>query len=307
MDICDQKFINDNVTVIIRTIGERTEKLCYELLQKQVSEENIYRVSEVPFTAALEKTFSVAIKADRKWTFVVDADVLIRPGVLGVLIEQAEALEENIFGIVGQVIDKFFGSPRKAGNHLYRTKLMHSALQYIPNPLDAIRPESFVKIKMRENGYDGKELETIVGLHDFEQSYRDIYRKSFVQAKKHKSTVHSLIPLWQHLATEDMDYIIALRGFEDGNNYTDFVGIDQNSIFLTTFDDVLLDLQLSEKKQIKDLTEIGLLWEVACHVVPVFQKYAIEQQMKDLRNSNSYRLGWALLSPVRCIKSIMQK
>ena len=92
-------FIRHNVTVIIRSVGERTEKLCCELLKKQVPPENIFKVCEAPFTEALKKTFTVAIEANRTWTFVVDADMLVRPGALQELVEKAEAAEENIFEI----------------------------------------------------------------------------------------------------------------------------------------------------------------------------------------------------------------
>ena len=315
----DQSFIDDNVTVVIRTIGERTERLCYELLKKQVPEENMYMVCESPFTEALKKTFNIAIEANRKWTFVVDADVLIHPRALSELVEHAETEEDTIFGIEGKVIDKFLDSQREAGNHFYRTKLMQNALQYVPNHLDEIRPESFVKMKMRENGYAWQVEEIIVGLHDFEQSYRDIYRKSFVQAKKHYSRVHKMIPPWDYLARLDTDYVIALKGFEDGKNYPERVGVDQNSDFLTRFDGILLDLNVREKDHINDLIEIDILWTVACyfsHILRFNKKEherkdkrmkVLEKQIEGLLNSNSFKLGWAVLGPVRFLKNLMQK
>lgn len=239
-------FINKNLTVIIRTVGERTTELCYELVKKQIAEENIHIISETPFTEAVRKTFEVGMRENRKWTFVVDADVLLKPTVIEKLVCHAETLDEYVFEIEARIIDKFLFSPREAGNHLYRTVLMEQALKYIPEPYSEIRPETYVKDAMKKDGFSWIVMENIVGIHDYEQYYTDIYRKSFIQAKKHFEQVSGILSDWKEKSIQDKDFLVALYGFEDGCNFKDIIAIDAslNSIFK----DRLVELNISEKK-----------------------------------------------------------
>jgi len=208
--------INNNLTVIIRTVGERTTDLCHLLLKKQVAAENIHLVQETPFTAAVKKTYELALQENRKWTFVIDADLLPASGIIAAMVAYAETLKENVFEIEGQVNDKFLESPRRAGNHLYRTRHMTEALKHIPRPTGALRPESMVLNKMSKKGYPWLATNFLVGLHDYEQYYLDIYRKSFTQAGKHRERVNKLLPLWQQKAQTDRDFKVALAGFQHG-------------------------------------------------------------------------------------------
>jgi len=314
MNACDQEFIRSNVTAVIRSVGERTERLCRALLASQVPEGNIHRVCASPFTEALRRTFQVAVEAGRPWTFVVDADVLVRPGALRELLAQAVAAGDSLFEIEGRVLDKFLDSPREAGNHLYRTAFMPAALDLIPGPFEELRPETSVKGAMRARGYECRVLETVVGLHDFEQSYRDIYRKCFVQGKKHAGRVRTLVPLWEYLAADDADFTVALRAFNDGSSYAGSVAIDSDAGFMAACDDVLRELQVSEKHQLDAPGELDVLWSAACVLARIMRRNnrnyrikdkrmgVLEDRIRDLENSTSFRLGWALLTPFRLIK-----
>lgn len=254
----DQEYINKNVTVIIRTVGERTTELCYELLKKQITVENIHIIYETPFTEALRKTFQVGLQENRKWTFVVDADVLVRPGVILELIEYAENVKENVFEMEGKVVDKFLFNlnPREAGNHLYRSILMEKAIDYIPHPFEAIRPETYVKDKMRENGFEWQVISKIIGIHDFEQYYKDIYRKCFIQAKKHTEYGKNLLPIWEKKAEFDNDFKIAINGFKAGLKWNREVAIDKNSTFMDQFEKLIESLELKEKGYMKYSDEV---------------------------------------------------
>lgn len=229
----DISYINKNVTVIIRTVGERTTELCYELVKKQIAAENIHIISETPFTEAVRKTFEVGLRENRMWTFVVDADVLIKPSVIEKIVCHAETFEQNVFEVEGKIIDKFIFNinPREAGNHLYRTSLFEEAMQYVPDPYKEIRPETFIKELMKVNGYPWIKSHTVVGIHDFEQYYKDIYRKCFVQAKKHGYIVNDLVNQWEVLSFRDKDYEFALQGFRAGIGYNGPMLIDKTLPF----------------------------------------------------------------------------
>lgn len=212
-----------DITVIIRTVSERTAKLCYEQVMKQVPKENIYIINEIPFTEALHKTYEIGIRQNRKWTFVVDADVLILPNTINQLIKIADKENDDVFEIQGLIYDKFFLVNRPAGNHLYRTNLLSKAIDFISKQQESIRPEYDTITKMMESGHPYLQTDVIVGLHDFEQYYSDIFRKSMVQAHKHNYLLPLLKPIWEELKTDDFDYQIALWGATFGtinNNIT---------------------------------------------------------------------------------------
>jgi len=247
-----KNFINQNITAIIRSVGERTENLCYELARKQIDEENIHIIRETPFSEAVRKTFEVGIRENRKWTLVLDADVLVRAGVVEDLVGYAENMEDNVFEIEGKIIDKFLFSlnPREGGIHFYRTTYMTEALQYIPKPQDAIRPEFLVKNAMQAQGRPWRVIDLVVGVHDFEQFYRDIYRKCFIQAKKHFVYVEKMLPQWVELSENDPDFQVAVAGFKAGAEYDKAVSIDKNSAFMIAFDKTINNLGLAEKDRL---------------------------------------------------------
>ncbi|MCO4822492.1 MAG: hypothetical protein KC469_10515, partial [Flavobacteriaceae bacterium] len=69
--------MNYNVTVIIRSVGERTTDACFKIISKQVPKTHIHIISEVPFSKAVTETFKIAIRENRNWTLAVDADLLL--------------------------------------------------------------------------------------------------------------------------------------------------------------------------------------------------------------------------------------
>lgn len=217
--------VADEVTAVIRSAGERTEAACNHLLSSQVSEENISVIHERPFTKALERTFEIGMQRGRPWTLVVDADVLIRDGAISQILEMAEQAEDNVFEVQGRMLDKLFGGARPCGLHLYRTALLPEAIDCIPAQGVTMRPETLVLRRMASRGYPWVQEEIVVGLHDYEQYYRDIYRKAFAHAHKHGRYVPHLESLWRRLAEEDPDYQVALWGLRAGQIFDGTVKI----------------------------------------------------------------------------------
>lgn len=211
-----------DLTIIIRSAGERTLPLCRQLLAElHVPDTQVFVVEEVPFSAAMRKSFEIGIRAGRKWTFCVDADVLLRPGAILHMLEEAEKQAENVCEIQGLVLDKFFGGPRPAGNHLYRTSLLQEVLQRIPAEGTDIRPEHYTLESMRAAGYPWVQIPYIVGTHDDYQYFADIYRKCFVQGVKHVYLAGLFVPLWKRSLDTDPDFQVALRAFADSIAYNE--------------------------------------------------------------------------------------
>ena len=93
-----EKSLIDRTSVIIRSAGERTEQLCRKLIIEQgVSPENLVAIKEVPFSAALKKSFQAGIERGLKWTLCNDADVLLRPGAVETIAAIRAAGRRTIF------------------------------------------------------------------------------------------------------------------------------------------------------------------------------------------------------------------
>lgn len=206
----------NQVTMIIRSVNERTEQLCKKLIADQgVDEKSIFIVNEVPFSASMRKSFQLGLKQQKKWTYCVDADVLLRPGSVNKMIEFANRQNQNVCQVQGYMMDKFFGGVRKGGVHVYRTALLNKVLNKIPDEGKSIRPESYMLKQMDRDGYSTAVVPYIVGTHDDEQFNYDIYRKAFVQGVKHLDRAELLVQTWRENCEGDPDFKVALKGFSD--------------------------------------------------------------------------------------------
>lgn len=220
----------EDITIIIRSVRERTEELCKKLILNQgIPEEELTIVREVPFSASMRKSFEIGIESKKKWTLCVDADVLSRPGSIAQMIELAEGQKQNISEIQGYILDKFFGGVRRGGFHMYRSSLLLKVLECIPTEGVDIRPETRTLKEMAKRGYPRAVVPYIVGTHDDEQYNFDIYRKAFVQAVKHLDRADLLISHWKKNAETDQDFKVALTAFSDSIRYTGetFINSDQ--------------------------------------------------------------------------------
>src|SRR5690625_7490036 len=65
-----------------------------------------------------------------------------------------------------------------------------------------------------------------MSLHDFEQFYKDIYRKSFVHARKHPDLLPDMIQRAVLLKDKDPDYLVMLQAIWDSLIDNVEVGID---------------------------------------------------------------------------------
>ena len=169
-----------NVHVIVRHVGERTKELCSERLQQQV--DTVEFVSCTPFSQTVKTCFERAITANKKWTVCVDADVVPSDNCIKKLVDIAEQGPATLFEAQGLVADKVFGVLRPAGNHIYRTSLLPTALQHLAENAGSLRPESGVVWSMaRQEACPWWQDQAFIGLHDHGQFYGDLIRKVLVQ------------------------------------------------------------------------------------------------------------------------------
>lgn len=245
-----KKDIIDDCSVVIRSVGERTEEACKDKLKEVFPEENITVISDRPFSATLRKSLEHGLDKGLPWTFCVDADVLIDRIGVQELFNRARVERDHVFEMHGFVFDKFFNEVRPAGNHLYRTSHIPWAIQAIPQEGDSLRPETTMIKALVSKGLSNRYFEDlIVGIHDFEQYYLDIYCKGYLHAHKHATHVSRLLPFWKNQAETDVDFQVLLWGVAAGVASTGSIFVDKNKVPLDIFH--LYGKNLSEKEQIR--------------------------------------------------------
>lgn len=213
-------MISENVKVVVRSVGERTTDACIQSIVAQGFERNqITVVTAYPFSNALRVSLEAGLDAGKEWTLIVDADVLLRDDAVERLFKYASRRPENICEIHGLVLDKFFNKFRLAGNHLYRTNKIEQVLKKISNDRKITRPETHALNAMAQSGSPFEKIALVVGIHDFEQYRRDIFRKCFLQAHKHLQYSEALISYWRQHVEFDDDYRVALAGYAFGVQY----------------------------------------------------------------------------------------
>ena len=221
------QIANENVTLIIRSVGERTEQACFNLLKNVFDEAQIVIVRETPFSESIRKSFKIAMDRALPWTLCIDADVLVDIEQLPNLIQKALQTDEHVFQVQGLVLDKFIPVIRPAGNHLYRTSLLEKAMPFIPEEGTSLRPETDMLNEMAKQGYPWLQCDVLVGIHDFEQYYEDIYRKCFLQAHKHAYLIPLIETYWIEKSKYDQDFRVALLALRSGKVYGEKIFIDK--------------------------------------------------------------------------------
>ncbi|GAA0871245.1 hypothetical protein GCM10009117_03910 [Gangjinia marincola] len=201
---------SQNILWVIRSAGERTVDACKELIEASVPSDHVVLINERPFSAALKKSFQLCTDSTFEWSIHIDADVLISMKGCEELIAKVNQVDTTVFSVQGVTIDKFIPIYRTAGNGMYRNKVLKQALSLIPNDGEALRPEGELIDRMLKKGYQKLRTNNIVGVHDYEQYYRDIYRKVFLHSKKHLNVLGMASNYWLDNATMDRDYTIAL-------------------------------------------------------------------------------------------------
>jgi hypothetical protein len=207
---------SSDVCVVIRSTGERTEELCRHVAVQQVSEENVVVVHKNPFARAVIRTFEVGLDFNLPWTIALDADVILCQGAVAEIIAQAEARNDRAFMINMKVLDKFAGGAMHRGVHMYRTMLFERARKLVPLDERTTRAESYTVRKMEAAGYPFVQTEVLVGIHEYEQYYRDIYAKRLFRAHKVQYETPFILRRCLRWGLKDQDFWIAAWGLVDG-------------------------------------------------------------------------------------------
>lgn len=209
------------------------------MVERDIGEENVRIIESVPFENAIKESFKIGIESQKKWLVTIDADVLIRKNAIQDLLRIGDSLDDFVFKFEGMLYDGLLLTHRPGGIKIYRTRLLEMAISLIPDPGTQIRPETYTLRAMKDHGYVGLLLDEVVGIHDFEQHYKDVYRKCFVHSRKHSDKTKYLLKKWIKLAGSNPYYDAAILGAKEGFNFRESIPIDTRF-----FENHLKDLNL---------------------------------------------------------------
>jgi len=209
--------------IIIRCCGERTEKKCIKIANL---EGDVHIVKTFPFGESMRQAYKLAIDLNQAWTPMIDADVLLYPGSIKKAIDELSGMlnSNKIFCLDGKTRDKIMMKKRRAGIHIYNTKLLKKAFPYIDNC--QIKPETYVRKKMALKGFSTYKSKIIFGIHDYEQYYRDLWRKAVCQTQKLRKMIKKKPLIWQKLAKKDKDYLVIYHAHSYGKKIQSNILID---------------------------------------------------------------------------------
>jgi hypothetical protein len=219
----------ENVTIVIRNVGERTLESCYKIVSGQVNSSNIFVINETPFSMAVLKTFQIGVESKKDWTLAIDADLLLTENAIEEMVSKANSISGELYVYQGMILDYLFGSYRFGGPHLYKTSVLPEALKIVTNNLSEIRPESFTYGELSKKGFIAYCDNTVYALHDYDQYPKDYYRKGFFHGKKAlNDQLLNLLRFWRQNTSKNLNYQLALSGLFDGLVNEDELEVDMN-------------------------------------------------------------------------------
>lgn len=235
------------MNIIVRASGERTENECIKLVSEQGK---AHVIRACPFGESIRQTYKLAIILNQKWIPVIDADVLLYPDTLQRAIIELEMRHNNkIFCYDGRTQDKIMMKARRAGIHIYRTELLSTAIQFVKDA--KVKPESNVRKNMEQLGFPTYISNFIFGKHDYEQYYKDLWRKAVCQTQKISKQAKSRKNKWKELGRIDKDYFVIYHAYHHGRNLTEQIFIDARKTY--DAEERLLQLGIIEKGKYENI------------------------------------------------------
>jgi len=295
----------DEIWWVIRSVNERTLELCIKLLAEISYKNQVYIVNEIPFSKALKKAYESGFSSGLKWTACIDADVLLIDSQIDKFLNVVSEYGQDIFCAQGLIIDKLIPIKRPSGIHLYRSQYLEKAISLIPQEGSSMRPESFVKVKMNEQGFPTLQTNVVVGLHDYGQKYIDIYRKAFLHAHKHDEILSLVEEFWRKNMNLDLDYKVALSGALAGKLNRDPLFISKN--YKRELGDRILEfLEIREKGSLQE-SELN-----KSIILSIFKQFQIDHRIQlyknDLYKENYLRdSGYRVSGAKKLIKDVVYR
>jgi len=212
--------IVNNVGVIVRSTGERTEKECIRRLQKLFGRKNVYLIKNAyPLANASAQTFNLSKQINKKWILVVDADVILFDDKIINFIEKAQQVikkDKTAFSFQGMLFDNLMLRNRYVGFILYYKDNLKFDSNYFSRCSVSLRPDTCVRNLIYDEGYTSYQFnDEKIGIHGFFQYHEDLVKEGIMYAKKHDLILEK--SEWEKLKYKH-DYRYLLEGVEIYNS-----------------------------------------------------------------------------------------
>lgn len=190
-----------NFGVIIRSIGERTQHLCYDSIRQYIPKKDIHLLQNIyPSYRVYLKMFEIAQEKKYDWALGIDADLVLRPEWWSIAQKEFhQRKNQKIFRLNFAVKDFVTQNTLSRGNHFYNGKYIKYCRKYLKLNLRMgkignknmskgylksllLRPEFRIRTHMKTNlKVSEKFIKKEIGLHGYEQYYVEIFRQYLVR------------------------------------------------------------------------------------------------------------------------------
>jgi hypothetical protein len=206
-------------SVIIRHSGEQTFSALHNQILKFIPQARVATVSSNSFESTLRQSYEQALQLRYPWTLLIDADILLADRFFSFYAPKAlkaRKASSDILGFAFRVWDRFYQAPKFRGIHFYKTTYLEQALNYIPDEGQTLRPESYVKGKVMEQGLSWVKYGNIVGIHDYFQKPNDIFAKMAIRAHRSSGDFDELQNRLSKNSNNQFDFMVACEGLKHG-------------------------------------------------------------------------------------------
>ena len=301
--------MSENVTVVIRSSGERTTDLCAHIAKRQVEEHNIFLIEEAPFHRAVRKTFELGISAGKQWTLALDADVLLSHDAIDKMVTRAEQLKSSVFVYQGYVLDYLWGQLREGGGHLYRTQILPTALRVLETQPDSLRPESDVYRALALQRFSTYVDSKVFGIHDYEQYRHDLFRKGFFYARKFKASRSKQFigpKHWIDHMASNSDFQVSFSGWVAGIQDASTTIVDRN-YFEEKIQSYLRSEEFSERPALLESAYPAIMKKIAL-LVQQNRTNSLRIKTRPKQSPGAVRqLGLKLASTIQLIGLLLER
>jgi hypothetical protein len=223
------------IGAIIRSTGERTERLCHESVKLLVPEfirpKDIHIVrDQFPFWKAVEQTIHIAQQEKLEYFFALDADIVLRRDCAQKFRQFRKDVDfSKVYRVDFPVKDRFT-KQLLFGVHFYNGSFCEQILEALEKTKLTSKPEGDIKKHIK-----GGEMKATfaLGYHGYEQYHTDIFNRFIIRAYRNPEFVKR----YEMFQREDDETKIAKFGWQYGLilgecgfpnlNALDKVGIEQ--------------------------------------------------------------------------------
>lgn len=232
-----------NLGVYIRSVGERTERLCVDSCSQHVNSRDIHVIRNYfPSYNVYREMFYRAWRSDYDWFLAVDADVVLLPNWYGLVIKQIKEVDpKTTFKFTFRVYDPIYDSRIHRGNHIYNNAFTNIAINALKKHIFIsklprlfkrffnsgyyLKPETSLRGRLLKThnllNFDYSEL---IGIHGAEQYFREVFRTFLVRSKRNPEWIKKYDFLQKKnqqklLQQNEIDRYVANLGWHYGVNH----------------------------------------------------------------------------------------